>query len=302
MKNSNYFFAIIIIVTAISCSVENIKEDISGSLTIKLTDAPMPYDQFMEAAITIDRIEIGNSTTANSFIVITDAPMTYNMLELVNGITTTMANADIPEGNYDMIRLYISATKMVMNNGNSYFRNVDDDDFMQGNGHMQNSMTINNNTGSLDIRLDHFLDITNGSHDEFLLDIDVDRSFMLEGVDFVDTGNGMMMNMTGFRFNPTMRFVDMAFSGSVSGTIHMDNQGLPNATISLMQGSNVYTSTHTDGNGHYTFIGIPSGMYTINVIVEGYEMNSNENQENMEEFEMMSGLFLNMDFSMISSN
>ena len=55
----------------------------------------MPYDQFMEANVTIVKMEIGNSSDMNSFVMLSDTPMKYNMLELVNGITETIANTEL---------------------------------------------------------------------------------------------------------------------------------------------------------------------------------------------------------------
>ena len=77
MKNIKYFFVALFIIVAASCANDNTTEPV-GTLSLKLTDAPMHYSQFMSASITIDKIEIGNSAHANSFITLTDTPMKYN--------------------------------------------------------------------------------------------------------------------------------------------------------------------------------------------------------------------------------
>jgi len=296
MKKMKYFFATLLIIVAASCANDNTTEPV-GTLSLKLTDAPMHYSQFMSASITIDKIEIGNSAHANSFITLTNTPMKYNLLELVNGITSTMATIEIPAGDYDLLRLYISSTEMKMVNGDSFTYNMEQEGY-SGNGMMQNGMMLNNQNRSIDIKLENIMTISNGSMSEFLLDIDVDQSFMLEGVNY----NNMMMGMTGFTFMPTMRFVDMSTSGTINGTVKDAHGNLPNVTISLMHNGTLYTTTHSDLNGHYAFIGIPQGMYTMEAELDGYIMNPIGNEQNMGEMNMMSKATLNVDFNMMASN
>jgi len=208
-----------------------------------------------------------------------------------------MANAEIPAGDYDLMRLYISSTEMNMLNGDSFTYNMNQDGY-SGGGMMQNGMRLNNQNRSIDIPLNN-LTISNGSMSEFLLDIDVDQSFMLEGVNY---DNNMMMNMSGFTFKPTMRFVDMATSGTINGTVQDAHGNLPNATISLMQNGKLYTSTHSNANGNYALIGIPEGAYTIKTELDGYIMNPIGNEQNMGEMNMMLGATLNVNFKMMASN
>lgn len=295
MKNIKYFFVALLVIAASSCANDNTTTSV-GTLSLKLTDAPMHYDQFMSASVTIDKIEIGNSAHADSFMTLTNTPMKYNLLELVNGMTSTMATIEIPVGDYDLLRLYISSTEMVMTNGDTFSYNMNQDGY-SGGGMMQNGMMLNNQNRSIDIQLDHLMTISNGGMSEFLLDIDVDQSFMLEGVNY----NNMMMGMTGFTFMPTMRFVDMSTSGTINGTVQDTHGNLPNATISLMHNGTLYTTTHSDENGHYAFIGIPEGMYTIEAALDGYMMNPIGNEQNMGELSMMSKGTLSVNFNMMVS-
>lgn len=303
MKKFNYLLAMVILLITLSCSKDTVLEKSFGNLTIKITDAPMPYSQFMEVNVTIDKMEIGNSADMNSFMVLTDQQMKFNMLELVNGLTETMADTQIPEGEYNTIRLYISLTEMIMKNGDSFSYNMMTEGF-SGNHMMQNGVMINSDTRTVDINLENSLMVSGGSQGECLLDIDIDSSFMLEGVNYVDMGmnGGMMMNMSGFTFMPNMRFVDMSTTGTIMGTVHSDTGNVENATIALMQNGSTYTSTHTDANGHFSLIGIPHGIYTINAEAEGYIMSPTDNEMNMGEINMMDTGSMNVDFMMQSKN
>jgi hypothetical protein len=297
MNKMKYFFVALLIIAVASCS--NDAAEPKGTLSVKLSDAPMHYNQFMSASVTIDKIEIGNTAHINSMISIMNTPMTYNLLELINGITATMANSEIPVGNYDLMRLYISSTEMVMTNGDLYTYNMEQDGY-SGNGMMQNGMMLNANNRSIDMTLNNALTISEGGMTEFLLDMDVNESFMLEGVNFTGSGSNMMMSMTGFTFMPTMRFVDMSTSGTIHGNVKDTVENLPNATISLMHNGTRYTTTHSDGNGNYTFIGIPQGLYTIKVELDGYILNPVGNEQNMHELNMMSNDTLSINFNMMT--
>ncbi|MCF6214146.1 MAG: carboxypeptidase-like regulatory domain-containing protein [Flavobacteriaceae bacterium] len=218
---------------------------------------------------------------------------------MVNGITEVLTTATIPEGNYDTVRLYISSTKMQMNSGETFTYETNQSN-MSG-GMMGNGLSYNNDTGSIDISLDHLVNVQMGSDDEFLMDVDIDHSFMLEGLSFSGMGNGMM-SMTGFTFNPTMRFVNLAETGSIYGFVHMGTDGLADVNISLMQNGEVYTSTHTDDAGHYQMIGIPSGTYIITAEADSYMMNSTGNDSNMGTMHMTAQDVMSVDFDMIEAN
>lgn len=298
MKTMKYFFVALLVIVAASCTNDNTNGPV-GTLSLKLSDAPMHYGQFMSASVIIDKIEIGNSTDVNSMMTIMNTPMKYNLLELVNGLTATMANAEIPVGNYNLMRLYISSTEMKMLNGTSFTYNMNQHGY-SGSGMMQNGMMLNNQNRSIDIPLNHPITISDGNMSEFLCDIDVDQSFMLQGVNY--DNNMMMMNMSGFTFMPTMRFVDMSTSGTISGTVKDAQENLPNATISLMQNGTIYTRTHSNANGNYALIGIPEGAYTIKTELNGYIMNPIGNEQNMGMLNMKSKATLNVDFKMMASN
>jgi hypothetical protein len=301
MKTIKTIFILFILITVASCSDDNKTDTIAtGNLTVKLSDAPMHYNQFSQANVTIDHMDIRNSSNGNSFTMLTNNPMHSNLLELVNGNTETIATMDLPEGTYDLMRLYISSTEMVMNDGNSYSYNVAQHGYT-GGGMMGNGM-MGNNDGGIDIELEHPLTITNGSHHQYLLDIDVNNSFVLEDAVYTGMGSGMMMTMSGFTFRPMMRFVDMETAGTIQGTVQGDQGNLAQVTISLMLDGNVYTSTHTDGNGYYALIGIPEDSYTIIAEYDGYMMSSTGNEGNMGALEMMSGMTLPVDFNMIPIN
>ncbi len=303
MKNNKIklvLIAVILVITAtvnISCTDNNI--DTYGKFSLKLSDAPLDYDQFKEANITIEKVQIRKAN--GDFITLMDNPNKSNLLELINGITETLIDIDLPEGNYDMIRLFMTGSEMVMANGSTYTDEMDFGNF-SGNNIMGSGMMMNEEMNSIDIEFDTMLSIMEGFHEEFLLDVDVNQSFMLEGINYTNMGSGMMMDISGFEFNPIMRFVQMSTAGTISGKVQGDDGFLKNATVTLMQSGKAYTSTHTDKNGNYKLIGIPQGDYSIVTEMKDFIMNSDQNESVMGEFAMMSQSTLQMNFYLSSVN
>jgi len=296
MKKIKFLFVALLGLAAASCS-NDATTGPTGTLSIKLTDAPMHYDQFMSASITIDKMEMGNSADPNSFVMISDKSMTYNMLELVNGLTSTIVNANIPTGNYNVMRLYISSTSMKLKNGETYTYNMNQNGYTgNGNGMMGAGMMLNETNKSIDITLPNVITMGEGEMHDYLIDLDVEHSFSPEGVNF--TGTGMMMSMSGFSFMPVMRFVDMNTTGTIEGTVQGPDGNLANATITLMHNDTVYTTTHSDANGNYSFIGIPDGDYTMTIGLDGYMLSTTGNDVNMGTVTMMQHTAMNINFNM----
>ncbi|MCF6222437.1 MAG: DUF4382 domain-containing protein [Flavobacteriaceae bacterium] len=247
-----------------------------GRFSIEITDAPMNYSQVMEVNITIEKIEMHrvNANKKDEYVTLSDKPFTTNMMNLINGVTETLAQSDIPVGDYDMIKLYMSSTNLKLKNGSTFNNDMDYNDHNGSNnwgGMMQGGMMRNDDSGSIDIPMDPYFTVENGMMETFLLDIDITQSFNLEGVNYQDhESGGMMMHISGYSFTPMMRFVQMSEAGTVQGTVQNGNTGLADATVYLMQNGKVYTTTHTNQNGEYKFIGIPEGSYTVIVELEGY--------------------------------
>lgn len=263
----------------------------SGKISLKITDAPMDYSQFKEVSITIDKVEIRkvNKNNPDDVIVLTDKPFTVNMLNLINGLTETLAQSELPVGDYDLLRVYISSTKMILMNGKSYSNNMDyNNNHWNGgsnnwnNNDNWNNMMMNSDKGSIDIPINPYFTVQDGTNEKFLLDVDVNRSFQCRDLNYTYNGNEKWMNMSGYTFTPVMRFVQMSETGTIKGKVQSQGSGIKDATVYLMKSGKIYTSTHTDNNGNYKFIGIPKGTYTIDVEMDGYSVDTAQWNNNVQ--------------------
>ncbi|HET6559711.1 MAG TPA: DUF4382 domain-containing protein [Prolixibacteraceae bacterium] len=228
-----------------------------GKLVVKLTDAPFPVDLVDQALVTIDKIEIrlaadslleGEEMESSSFIVLSEETMQFNLLELRNGITAEMLAMHIDTGSYDMIRMHVVESEIILKDGTSYTMKVP-----------------GGSSSGLKIKIIPALSIEGNETSEVLLDFDVSKSFVVLGN--VKAKDGIK----GFTFKPVIRAVWQEVSASIEGKV-VDAEGAPlkEAYVQVIQADTVFTSALTNEAGEYAVIGIPVGAYQMVCEKEGF--------------------------------
>jgi hypothetical protein len=83
-----------------------------GDFRIKLVDAPAVYDA---VNIVVRRVSVHRAGAASSFgwTVISEDVKTFNLLDLRNGVSATMASATLPVGRYDKILMLYGISSLV---------------------------------------------------------------------------------------------------------------------------------------------------------------------------------------------
>lgn len=228
-----------------------------GKLLVKLTDAPFPVDLVDQALVTIDKIEIrpaadnlleDEETESSSFIVLSEETMQFNLLDLRNGITAEMLAMHIDTGSYDMIRLHVVESEIILKDGTSF------------------PITVPSGSSSgLKIKITPALSVESDETSVVLLDFDVSKSFVVQGN--VKAHNGIK----GFTFKPVIRAVWQKVSASIEGTV-VDAEGTPlkEAYVQVIKADTVFTSALTNEAGEYAMIGIPAGTYNLVCEKEGF--------------------------------
>ena len=259
MKNKylklSFILMVSIILGLIACQ-ENTEDTPTGKgqLVVKLTDAPLPIDLIDQALITIDKVEIHlaadslEENEAGSFIVLSEETQQFNLLDLRNGITAHLLAVNLNPGKYDMVRVHIVESEIILKDGKSF-----------------NLKVPSGSTSGLKIKLAPSLEIVSGLTSELLLDFDVNKSFVIQGnIKRPD-------NIKGFIFKPVVRAVCQQISVNIAGTV-VDTTGVPvaEAYIQVIQADTVYTSTLTNDAGKYAMIGIPAGTYKVVCGKEGF--------------------------------
>ncbi len=80
-----------------------------GTVQVLLTDAPI--DNIAEANVTIERVELVGEA---GVVVLMEEDVTYDLLELQNGVTAELAEGDVPAGEYHQIRLIVQEEAVVV--------------------------------------------------------------------------------------------------------------------------------------------------------------------------------------------
>ncbi len=257
MKQS--ILAIIVLSAAIFSCNDNDNEG-SGTLNVRMTDAPYPTDQISEANITVSKIEIRQSggNGDEKFTTILESEVFANLLDLTNGVTANLASVEIPAGSYDLVRVYISEASIVMKDETTY------------------DLTVpSGNASGLKVFINPSIEVVGGLSAELLLDVDVSQSFIPLGPP--------TKTINGFNFKPVIKATNESFAGRMTGqvTTVIDEVSTPvaDAQVSFYAADTLNTSTSTDENGNYTQPGLVAGMYDVTVEAEGYVTSTSEDVE-----------------------
>ena len=249
-----------ILMLATSCNqISDSESGGKGKIVLSLTDAPFPVSLVDKALVTIDKIEIRSTATASSttevtnnsdlFTVLYDGdPMEFDLLDLQNGITAELLSMDIAAGSYDLIRMHVTESNVVLKDGTKF-----------------NLKVPSGSSSGLKIKITPNLVIESGVESEVILDFDVSKSFVVQGN--MKAKNGIK----GFIFKPVLRAVCQKYSGSVGGKV-FENATTPiaEAHVQIIAADTVLSSALTDATGAYSMIGLPSGTYTVLCEKDGY--------------------------------
>ena len=245
--------AVAVILMFSACSkIRSTDNNGPGKLVIKITDAPFPIDFIDSAGVTITKIEIRRAgdclCDGNPFMVISEDTMTFNLVELRNGVVESLPEIEVPEGDYDLIRLYVEEANLKVKEGELYKVKV----------------PSGKQTG-IKIFIHPELSIAGGLTSELLLDFDLSHSFVVQGNPRTPAG------IKGFIFKPVVRAVNMSTAGSIEGMVtDTFKVKIKEPTVWIKQDT-VVATTIGDTLGHYVLLGVPAGTYSIFATKENYD-------------------------------
>lgn len=262
MKKRLFLSAIILSFIFFSCNTDEYETPAGkGRINVLLTDAPYPIDLISSTYVTIDKVEIrqrteaGMDEDADSFIVVAEGEMEFDLLQLTNGITEQLGAVDLDAGYYDMIRLHVTDATVVLKDGTRH-------DLQIPSG----------SSSGLKVKIDPVIYLEEGQTSDVLLDFDVSRSFIVKG--------SLVAGIKGFIFKPVVRGVYLGAAGRIEGSVSdTASVALENAMIKLFipENDSLLMSAFTDVEGDYRLIGVPGGTYTVVSELEGYESDTLQN-------------------------
>ncbi|MFC4740480.1 DUF4382 domain-containing protein [Flavobacterium ponti] len=213
------------LVIMVSCSDDDNSNAESYAYSVRLTDAPGPYDAVY---IDVQGVEvIGNNGVAVNLATQTGI---YDLLELSSGVETTLSNDVITASKVNQVRLILGTENSVVVDGVSY--PLDTPSAQQSGLKLQVNQTLDANT-----------------QNSILIDFDANKSIVVNG-------NGT------YTLKPVLRTIDLSTTGTIEGSISIPGT-LASVQVVSSTGNEVYTNVKADGT--FKVLGLAPGTYTVTI-------------------------------------
>jgi hypothetical protein len=209
-----------------SCN-SNDETNSSYPYTVRLTDAPGPYDK---VNVDIQGVEVTGD--AGQTVTLNVTKGVYNLLDFSNGVSTLIATDLLEISKVEQIRLILGTNNTVVVGGVSYPLSTPSAD----------------QTG---LKLQVHQTLQQGISYNVLLDFDANKSI-------VSTGNGT------YKLKPVIRTIETAISGSIKGKITPTGT-IAVVDASSSSTPPLSYSTNVNANGEFSVMGLPPGTYTITI-------------------------------------
>jgi uncharacterized repeat protein (TIGR02059 family) len=210
-----------------------------GRLSVKITDDPFNINSVESATVTITKIEIrkAGANDGDPFIELLIDPVTIDLFQLRNGITEELVDLEVPQGDYDLVRLYVDDANLKIKEIAEPFRM---------------KVPSGEQTG-IKVFIEPGIHVEGGISAELLLDFDLSKSFVMRG----------KMAHNGFIFKPCIRASNNSTAGRIEGYVKdAANVTIEEAKVFAIHGTDTVT-TLTAADGFYALVGLPADTYSM---------------------------------------
>lgn len=151
----------------------------NSQVRVMLTDAPA--DQIASAKVTISRVYVvGDNDAQVDLRLATDTPLSFELLDLRNGLTALLADHAVPAGTYNQLRLVVESAEVTLVDGVTF-----------SDGSSTKSLTVPSGMQSgIKVQLASPIDADAGELTIVTVDFDVEDNFVLQGP--ADAPNGVI--------------------------------------------------------------------------------------------------------------
>jgi hypothetical protein len=253
----NAIWASVLALAAVSCGGGSSSSGGgTGRLQVLLTDAPFAHDIVTSARIKVSAIRVHHDAQADSgFITLPDVTdLELDLLDLQNGLTQLLVDAELPAGAYRQVRLVVEEATLELTNGNVY------------STALGNLSLTSTGTSGLKLFVDPPIQINAGATTEILLDFDLSKSF--HPIPANDA-----LTATEYKLMPVVRVTNQTATGEIRGTVTEDDGvggqvGVESATVHILPPGetdplNSIATTGTLADGSYAVLGLAVGTYDV---------------------------------------
>ncbi len=227
-----------------ACGDSNSNASTTGTLSVRLTDAPI--DNVQSAQVWISKVYlIGGADTVSSRITITSTPQQFELLSLQNGVTAALGSAVIPVGSYTQMRFVVDSAKVTLKAPLTFADGSFSKMLVVPSG-MQTGVKINFQSA---------VQVTPGET-ILVADFDVSRSFVFTGVKTAPTGA---------IFKPVLNATVQNVAASIAGIVTPASSKASLAAVAS-SGDTVATTMADTLTGVYKLRFLAPGAYTVSVL------------------------------------
>ena len=228
----------------------------SGTLILDATDDAFVYDIVSAATVSVDEVSIHKDAAAESgFLVLYEGPpMLLDLFHLRDGLTQTLAQANLPVGSYRQLRLHVTDARLELVNGNVY---------STADGNLR---LTSQDTSGFKVLVDPPIVISRGETTPILLDFDLTKTF--HPIPASDP-----LAATSYGLHPVIHAANVSDSGGIHGLVTQpDGSGgtMPAADATVYvpppggtDPSQSVATTGTSASGTYTVQGLVPGFYDV---------------------------------------
>ena len=174
----------------------------SGTIALKLTDAPFPFSEVKSVDIFVLRIDAKVAQTSDDdadddtdaasaaqrgWVKLAEPNAEFDLLTLQNGVTANLGQATLPAGSYKSFRLIIDPSRSSIT--------LTDGTVLDGNSTPNVSFPSAARSG-IKIKLNEAVEVVAGGTSTMVIDFDVGESFVMRG-------NSLKQN--GLLFKPVIK-------------------------------------------------------------------------------------------------
>jgi hypothetical protein len=224
-----------------------------GRLIVNITDAPFPFSSIESATVKITKIELRKSgdgicDSLYPYIDVLSDTINVDLVDLRNGLVQKLADLQVPQGGYDLVRIYVDEAGLKVKDGDNFDVKV----------------PSGKQTG-IKVFIQPQLIVEGGLTSEVLLDFDLSRSFVLRG------NLDRPQSINGFIFKPVIRAVNNTSTGTLSGIVtDTANVKIKEANVWVKQDT-VVAATVCDTLGYYAIPGLNAGTFSVFAANDGFD-------------------------------